>query len=178
VAPASFRPRLTATPLPSHNGADSLARRGLSPPRTSTCPAYRKRRRNPFSALPVELASGQLRNRNCRLRLPPVSEEPPVPSQSLTTGSAVASPGRTSTSCRVRRASKARRRNDISTCSYQLRTASSYEPRSGFQPTSAVPCGLSLMTLLISGFPPIYFSEPLPLVFSKTTLRPSRWSIC
>jgi hypothetical protein len=40
VAPASFRPRLATTPLPSHNGADSLARRGLSPPRTSACPAY------------------------------------------------------------------------------------------------------------------------------------------
>src|SRR5215212_3396119 len=40
VAPASFRPRLTATPWPSLNGPDSLARRGLSPPRTGACPAY------------------------------------------------------------------------------------------------------------------------------------------
>src|ERR1019366_1825293 len=41
VAPASFRPRLTATPLPSLNGSDSLDHRGLTPPRTITCTAYR-----------------------------------------------------------------------------------------------------------------------------------------
>jgi hypothetical protein len=40
VAPASFRPHLTVTPLPSLTGPDSLGRRGLSPPRTGTCPAY------------------------------------------------------------------------------------------------------------------------------------------
>jgi chaperonin GroEL len=40
VAPASFRPLLTETPLPSLSGGDSLPRRGLSPPRTGTCPAY------------------------------------------------------------------------------------------------------------------------------------------
>ena len=44
VAPASVRPRLTATPLPSLNGPDSLGRRGLPPPRTGTCPAYRRER--------------------------------------------------------------------------------------------------------------------------------------
>jgi len=42
VAPASSRPHLTATPLPSLNGADSLARRGLAPPSVRTCPAYKK----------------------------------------------------------------------------------------------------------------------------------------
>src|ERR1019366_2184322 len=40
VAPASFRPRLAATPLPSLNGSDSLDHRGLPPPRTNTCTAY------------------------------------------------------------------------------------------------------------------------------------------
>src|SRR5688572_22964694 len=40
VAPASFGPHLAVTPLPSLNGSDSLDRRGLSPPRTGTCPAY------------------------------------------------------------------------------------------------------------------------------------------
>ena len=44
VAPASFRPHLTATPLPSLNGSDFLYRRELAPPRTSTCLAYQKRR--------------------------------------------------------------------------------------------------------------------------------------
>jgi len=38
VAPASSRPRLTATALPSLNGPDCLGRRGLAPPRTGTCP--------------------------------------------------------------------------------------------------------------------------------------------
>src|SRR5205807_1598756 len=40
VAPASSGRRLAATPLPSLNGSDSLVRRGLAPPRTSTCPAH------------------------------------------------------------------------------------------------------------------------------------------
>src|SRR5439155_22097875 len=43
VAPASFRPRLTTTPLPSLNGSGSLDRTGLSPPRAGTCPAYREK---------------------------------------------------------------------------------------------------------------------------------------
>ncbi len=42
VAPASFRPHLTVTPLPSLNGSDSLYRRGLSPPRMYVCPVYNK----------------------------------------------------------------------------------------------------------------------------------------
>ena len=42
VAPASFRPHLAVTPLPSLNGPDSLDRRGLSPPRTDACTAYTK----------------------------------------------------------------------------------------------------------------------------------------
>jgi hypothetical protein len=40
VAPASFRPHLAVTPLPLHNGFDSLNRRGLAPPRKHACPAY------------------------------------------------------------------------------------------------------------------------------------------
>ena len=45
VAPASFGPHLTVTPLPSLNGPDSLGRRGLSPPRVRTCPAYKQKAR-------------------------------------------------------------------------------------------------------------------------------------
>src|SRR5438067_13836462 len=40
VAQASFRPLLTATPLPLLSGGGSLPRRGLSPPRTGACAAY------------------------------------------------------------------------------------------------------------------------------------------
>src|SRR5437667_9834918 len=40
VAPASFGPLLTETPLPSLSGGGSLPRRGLPPPRTGACPAY------------------------------------------------------------------------------------------------------------------------------------------
>ena len=42
VAPASFKPHLAVTQLPSLNGYDSLYRRGLTPPRTGACPAYKR----------------------------------------------------------------------------------------------------------------------------------------
>ena len=42
VAKTSFRPHLAVTPLTSLNGPDSLGHRGLTPPRTGTCPAYKK----------------------------------------------------------------------------------------------------------------------------------------
>jgi hypothetical protein len=43
VAKTSFRPHLAVTPLSSLNGPVFLGRRGLTPPRTGTCPAYIRR---------------------------------------------------------------------------------------------------------------------------------------
>ncbi len=59
MAPASFRPHLPVTQLPSLNGSDFLYRRGLAPPRTGTCPAYRKVRAD-LQSSPLETIRGSV----------------------------------------------------------------------------------------------------------------------
>src|SRR5713226_4548238 len=60
VAPASFRPLLMETPLPSLSGGGSLPRRGLAPPRTGTCPAYKQTGRLPLRKSGLVKKTGKL----------------------------------------------------------------------------------------------------------------------